>query len=99
VTRQVRILRRAERDLEEAYRYAMRDKPQAAHAALTRLLATIESLADHPDRGAVPKDSRLRQLGYRVLVHGAYLILYKILRRQIRVYRVLHGRRRYEACL
>ena len=92
----VRILRRAQADLEEIQRYVERDQPDAAVRLIEGLLDEIESLGRLPSRGVVPRDDRLKILGYRVLVEGQYLIFYKPLRTQVRVYRVIHGRRRYE---
>ena len=43
----------------------------------------------------MPRDQRLRDLGYRGLIQREHLVFYKVLPRQVRVYRVLHGRRRY----
>lgn len=95
MTRTVRILRRAQADLEEIRHYIQRDAREAAVRFLVRLLDRIEALATLPQIGFVPSDDRLRALGYRVLAEGQYLIFYKVLRRQIRVYRILHGKRRY----
>lgn len=48
----------------------------------------------------MPRDPVLRQRGYRYLVfEGEHLIFYKVLPRQIRVYRVLRGRRAYQHLL
>lgn len=93
--RQVRILRKAQIDLEEIHRYVERDRPGAADRLLERILVGIESLERFSGRGVRPKDERLRLLGYRVLVEGEYLVFYKVLRAQVRVYRVVHGRRKY----
>ncbi|MCZ6696331.1 MAG: type II toxin-antitoxin system RelE/ParE family toxin [Acidobacteria bacterium] len=93
--RSVRILRRAQDDLVEIHRYILRDRPGAADRFVDKLLDAIESLELNPARGTVPRDQRLRDLGYRVLIHGEHLVFYKVLPRQVRVYRVLHGRRRY----
>ena len=93
--RSVRILRRAQDDLVEIHRYILRDRPGAADRFVDNLLDAIESLELNPARGAVPRDQRVRGLGYRVLIHGEHLVFYKVLPRQVRVYRVLHGRRRY----
>lgn len=97
--RTVRILRRAVQDLEEARRYVERDRPAVARALLIRLVAAAESLAEHPERGALPRDERLRSLGYRFLVAEPYLLFYKVGRSVVRVYRVLHGQRRYQSIL
>ena len=62
---------------------------------IDKLLDAIESLETNSERGPRPRDQRLRDLGFRVLVEGEYLVFYKVLAKQVRVYRVLHGRRRY----
>ncbi len=72
-----------------------RDRPGAADRFTDKLLDSIEAFKANPQRGARPRDERLRQLGHRVLVHGEYVVFYKVLPKQVRVYRVLHGRRRY----
>ena len=63
------------------------------------MLDAIESLATMPERGAAPRDPVLSARGYRFLVHGSYLVSYKVLPRQVRVFRVLHGRRTYRGLL
>ena len=99
MTRSVRILRRAQADLNEIRDYVQRDRPKAAERLVDALLDRIESLAKLPERGVLPKDEVLRARGYRVLIENEYLIFYKVLRRQIRIYRVLHGRRKYRHLL
>jgi toxin ParE1/3/4 len=94
--RTVRILRKAQADLEEIYRYVERDRPDAAQRLVSRLLNRIESLESLPMRGLRPRDQRLRTLGYRVLVEGEHVVFYKLVRTQVRVYRVIHGRRKYK---
>jgi plasmid stabilization system protein ParE len=99
VIRDVRILRRAFGDLEAIQRYVERDRPEAARLLIVRLLDAAESLSENPDRGARPKDGRLRGLAYRFLVVSGYLLFYKVTPRTVRIYRVIHGQRRYEAVL
>jgi plasmid stabilization system protein ParE len=99
VRRTVRVLRRAERDLQEIYDLVAREAPRAADRFIDALLAAVDSLAEHAERGASPRDAVLRQQGYRFLVHGRYLVFYKVLRQQVRVYRVLHGHRAYRGLL
>ena len=97
--REVRVLRRAQNDLTETRDYVRRDRPAAANRLVARLLSAIGSLERMPDRGALPRDRVLRARGYRVLVVGDYLVFYRILARQVRVYRVIHGRRRFRHLL
>ena len=97
--RSVRVLRRAQNDLIAIRDYVRRDRPNAADRLIEKLLDTIESLEQLADRGVVPRDERLRSLGYRVLIEGDYLVFYKTLPTQVRIYRVVHGRRRYRHLL
>ncbi len=99
MTRQICVLRRAQLDLLDIQDYIARDNPAAADDVIEAILDLIASLAEFPERGHVPKDSILTASGYRYLRHGEYLVFYKVLRSQVRVYRVVHGRRRYEDIL
>ncbi|MCY4441357.1 MAG: type II toxin-antitoxin system RelE/ParE family toxin [Deltaproteobacteria bacterium] len=99
MTRQIRVLRRAQLDLLEIQDYIARDNPAAADDEIEAILDLIASLAEFPERGHVPKDAILKASGYRCLRQGEYLVFYKVLRSQVRVYRVVHGRRRYEDIL
>ena len=97
--RAVRVLQRALRDLEEIRSYVERDRPEAAGQLVGRLLDRMESLGRHPNAGVRPRDDRLRKLDYLFLVEDSYLVFYKVDRRVVRIYRVLHGKRRYETVL
>ena len=95
----VRTLRRAVSDLVEIRDYIARDDAAAAERVIAQLLAAIEGLAALPERGARPRDERLRRAAYRFLVEGSYLVFYKVVGREVRVYRVVHGRRAYASWL
>ena len=99
MTRPVRILRRAQADIIEIRNYVARDSPRAAKRVVDKLLDRIESLAQLPELGVVPSDDHLQTRGFRVVIEGEYLIFYKVLRRQVRIYRILHGRRKYRHLL
>ena len=99
MTRQVRVLRRAQTDLLEMQSYIARDNPTAAEGMLKAILDLIASLGEFSERGRIPQDAVLRAAGYRYLRYGEYLVFYKVLRSQVRVYRIVHGRRRYEDIL
>lgn len=97
--RSVRVLRRAQLDLLEIQAYVLHDNPAAAVRLIENLLADVERLGRFPLRGARPKDEHLRKADYRYLVHGEYLIFYKVFASYIRVYRVVHGRRIFRRLL
>lgn len=97
--RAVRVLRRAERDLQAIHDLVAREAPLRADSFIEGLLAAIESLQELAERGSAPRDPALRGRGYRFLLHGRHLIFYKVLRAQVRVYRVVDGRRAYRGWL
>jgi plasmid stabilization system protein ParE len=99
MTRSVRVLRRAQRDLQQIYDFVVREAPRNADAFIDGLLAAIESLSTMSERGATPRDETLKRQGYRFLVHGHFLVFYKVIRRQVRIYRVLRGSRAYRGLL
>lgn len=99
MTRSVRVLRRAQRDLQEIYDYLAVEAPLRAGPFNDKLIAAIDSLSTMADRGANPRDPILRARGYKFLVHDRYLIFFKVTGRGVRVYRVLRGSRAYRDLL
>ncbi len=97
--RTVRVLRRAQRDLQQIYDYVTREAPKRADSFIDGLVSAISSLEDLSEQGSVPRDEALRQRSYRYIIHRQYLVFYKVLNKQVRVYRVLHARRAYRHLL
>ena len=64
----IRYLGTAEKDLIEIFEYIKRDNPSAAESQLDRFDSAIARLTTHPFLGVIPKDDRLKRLGYRMLV-------------------------------
>jgi plasmid stabilization system protein ParE len=80
----VRVLRRSQLDLVEIQAYVARDRPEAAEALVDALVGPLRTLERFPQRGAVPRDARLRRAGYRYLAHGDYLVFCRVLSRKVR---------------
>jgi plasmid stabilization system protein ParE len=99
VKRTVRVLRRAAADIVEIDRYLARESPSIATRVIDDLLDAIDSLAELAERAPRPRDETLRARGYRFLSQRPYLVFFKIKGRQVRVHRVLHGRRAYARLL
>jgi plasmid stabilization system protein ParE len=95
VTLRVRILRRAQQDLVELDRYLEIEAPSRRATTIDGLLDAIERLASLPRMGPEPRDERLRSLGFRYLSVADQLVFYEIAGREVRVYRILHGRRAF----
>jgi len=96
---EIRYLGTAERDLIDIFEYIKKDNPSAAISQLERFDESISQLAINPFLGVIPKDERLKSLGYRMLVIDKYLVFYVVKTETIQIRRVIHGARRYSFLL
>jgi toxin ParE1/3/4 len=93
---EVRYLSTAQRDLREIFDYIQKDNPSAAVAQLEEFDKAIARLEMTPLLGVIPKDERLRRLGYRMLIVGQYLVFYIVRGNIVQIRRVIHGARQYQ---
>ncbi len=84
----IHYLATAEHDLQELF--------SRANRFLNKIDRTITRLEKFPLSGAIPRDKRLAEKGYRMLVIGDYLVFYRFKRTRVVIHRVLHGKRRYQ---
>ena len=91
----------AERDLEALYDYVVRsDGVPQAHRLLDRLMETVDSLVQFPERGSHPKE--LIALGireYRQIQFKPCRVIYRVVDRQVIVYLIVDGRRDLQSLL
>src|SRR5262245_2757468 len=95
----IRYLPTAQQDLLDIFTYIMQDNPEAAASLLEKFDQSIANLAAHPLLGSQPKDERLRQLGYRMLVVDKYLVFYVVKAEIVQIRRILHSARQYQFLL
>ena len=95
----IRYLGTAQRDLVEILEYIKKDRPGAASGLMDKFDKSIAHLATNPELGIIPKDERLKRLGYRVLVVDKYLVFYVLKPKTVQIRRVIHGARRYSFLL
>ena len=95
----IRYLSTAQEDLIDIFEYTSKDNPTAAISQLKRFDKSISQLASNPFLGVMPKDERLKKLGYRMLIVGKYLVFYVVKGGTVQIRRILHGARRYSFLL
>jgi toxin ParE1/3/4 len=95
----IRYLSPAVNDLDDIFNYIMRDNPSAAVSLLEKFDHSISQLAINPEIGVIPKDDRLKKLGYRMLIIGKYLVFYVVKANTIQIRRIIHGARQYSFLL
>ena len=69
----IRYLTTAQKDLDEIFDYILRDNPSAAVSLLEKFDHSISQLSLNPELGVIPKDDRLKNLGYTMLIVEKYL--------------------------
>lgn len=100
----VKITATAAQDLQDIAQYILRTSGEATVAAqfIQKLREQCLSLAEYPERGALPRDRVLLSQGYRYLVyHKDYLIFYSVDKENLSVCikAVVHGARDYSRVL
>ena len=95
----IRYLRTAECDLYGIFDYIIRDNPTAAAALLEKIDHSTALLSSNPYMGVTPKDVRLKNKGYRILVVEKYLVFYIVKSKTIQIRRIIHGARKYNSLL
>lgn len=78
-------------DLERIAEYIATDSPPRASVFIAELRLVIEAIGDVPR--AFPLVPRYEARGIRRLVHGRYLVFYRIAAEHVEVLRVTYGAR------
>ena len=89
----LRYLPAAVDDLVSIFDWIANDSPVRATAFVDEIDQRIGRLQTHPLLGCIPRDDKLRDAGYRVLVIESYLVFYIVRRKTVEIRRVLHGSR------
>ncbi|MBS3975924.1 MAG: type II toxin-antitoxin system RelE/ParE family toxin [Syntrophomonadaceae bacterium] len=95
----VKILTKAQEDLDEIVDYLNTLSPEAAFRYYDLLVEKINSLSDMPKRCPLARDTQLRLRGYHYLVVENYLVFFVIIGDVVQIRRILFGRRQYESLL
>lgn len=86
---------RAADDFFDILTYIKQQSPQNAAMISNEIRRNVEKLKDFPKMGVVPKDIRLQNSGYRVLIVEKYLIFYVIDADTVKLAGIVHGAQRY----
>ena len=70
----IKYLPSAEQDVTEIFEYILIDYPSAAASFISQLDERVSILSVFPESGHLPNDPRLKNLNYRILVLGNYLV-------------------------
>jgi len=91
----VRFLQEALDDLEEIVLYIAQDSRTAALRMHDKIIEKANGLTIFPKRGRLVPDKKMAAAGYRMLGIKPYIVFYRIVDRNVLIYRVLHGATNY----
>lgn len=90
------LLTPAQRELEEIALVHMKlVGVESARKITDRIYNALDHLRSHPNMGIACTDKMLRPEGYRMLICGHYLCIYRLLGETIFVYHIVDGRANY----
>ena len=90
------ILEPAQRELEEIAQIHMNlVGPNSARNITNRILDTLSRLETFPLSGHIPQDKELRNGGYRYVIAGKYICVYRMIVETVSVYHIAHGASSY----
>ena len=73
--------------------------PKSAERITDKILETIDVLRNHPSAGALHPDPFLGNLGYRKIICGDYVCVYKCIDQTVVIHRIVHGATDYPKLL
>ncbi len=82
-------------DLDEIVLYTARDSKSNAIKFHHKIIDTAKRLESFPKLGLLVPDIKIANRGFRMIVFDKYLLFYKIYKKEISIFRVLHGARNY----
>ena len=91
----VRFLPEALDDLEEIVLYIAQDSKPAALLMHDEVIEKTNSLSIFPKRGRFVPDEKMRKAGFRSLIIKPYIAFYRVIGRNVFIYRVIHGLTNY----
>lgn len=90
------ILEPAQQELEEIAQLHLRlAGRESAAKIVNEILDTLLRLEQFPQSGHIPRDRFLRQSGYRLVIAGKYICVYRCVGDEALVYHIAHGARDY----
>ncbi len=95
----LRYLSIAQDDLVSILDWIAQDSASRAKVFVDSVSNRIGRLEHHPLMGRMPRNEKLKKLGYRVLVVENYLVFYVQRGRAVEIHRVLHGSRNFDEIL
>ena len=93
----VEFLPSAWREIEEISNYYIQKVGrQSAKRVIDKIMTSIERLERFPLSAPLIRDDKLSQEGYRILISGEYISVYRLIKDTVYIYHIANGRTEYK---
>lgn len=101
VKHKIKILQIAQDDMKSIIAYIRLDNPDTAIHMYKKINSSIGNLASFPLMGTVPRNKKIAEQGYRMIIVDPYLVFYLIVTEEktVEIHRVIHGMRDYSSLM
>ncbi|GCL39675.1 hypothetical protein SR1949_48030 [Sphaerospermopsis reniformis] len=89
---QIKWLRRALRNLEQAHNYVFQENPTAAQELIIKIQNAANQLEKYPFMG---KNGRIEGTRELIISHSPYILIYRVKEESVEILRILHTSKRY----
>ncbi|MBI5815225.1 MAG: type II toxin-antitoxin system RelE/ParE family toxin [Nitrospinae bacterium] len=86
----LRYLPAAYDDLVSIFDWIANDYPAKAAEFVSELDKRAGALGSHPFLGRIPRDEKLKNAGYRVLIIESFIVFYVVRGKTVEIHRVVH---------
>ncbi|HWQ96647.1 MAG TPA: type II toxin-antitoxin system RelE/ParE family toxin [Clostridia bacterium] len=94
------ILTPAQRELDEIARvYLELAGAESARTVTDQILDSLERLKTYPLSGSLPRDRWLKEAGFRLVISGKFIAVYRLIDACVFVYHIAHGATDYPTLL
>ncbi|MTJ10339.1 MULTISPECIES: type II toxin-antitoxin system RelE/ParE family toxin [unclassified Anabaena] len=89
---QVKWLRQALRNLEQAHNYVFQENPTSAQELIIKIQNAASQLQNYPFMGKSGRVEGTREL---IISNSPYILIYRVKEESVEILRVLHTSKRY----
>jgi hypothetical protein len=89
---QIKWLRQALRNLEQAHKYITKDNPTAAQELILKIQNAANQLENYP---LIGKSGRVEGTRELIISNSPYIIIYRVKEESIEILRIFHTSKRY----
>ena len=101
VSLELKFTPEAKADLFGIFEYIAKNltAPSAAENLIAKVETACERLTAFPLSGTIPRDDTLAKKGYRILIVDNFLVFYMVDQNNVKIMRIVYGRRNYQRLL